>query len=85
MPTLAIPTLWGKPWTLLETSHWLSDAIHIKREVLIMTWQEMSSSVSLARIITPFPVASHPYDWLAQTRSTEVTPVGFSDTVLENL
>jgi len=31
-----VPTLWGKPWTILKTSHWLSDAIRVKQDDLIL-------------------------------------------------
>jgi len=33
--TQRVPTLLGKPWTILKTTHWLSANIHVKRYDLI--------------------------------------------------
>jgi len=34
-PTHRVPTLRGTLWTILKTSHWLSDAFHVKQDDLI--------------------------------------------------
>lgn len=35
-PTRGIPTLQGKPWTILETGNWFYDAIHVKQDEFIL-------------------------------------------------
>jgi len=37
------PILWGKPVTMLKTSHWFDDVIHVKQDELICQLLNLAS------------------------------------------